>query len=101
MQTHTDRFTAALGAVILLAGLSACAGNRNNIEYEMEKMAAKQSMIPQPVAQAPVATDGSLWQASSSLNGMFIDTKARNVGDIVTVKIDSQNLGKEVGNECN
>jgi len=35
-----------------------------------------------------VGSDGSLWQAGSSLNGMFIDTKARNVGDIVTVKIE-------------
>lgn len=88
MQTKTDRLTTALWALVLLIGISACAGNRNNIEYEMEKMAVKQSMIPQPVAQPPVATDGSLWQAGSSLNGMFIDTKARNVGDIVTVKIE-------------
>ena len=55
MQTKTDRLTTALGALVLLIGISACAGNRNNIEYEMEKMAVKQSMIPQPVAQAPVA----------------------------------------------
>jgi flagellar L-ring protein precursor FlgH len=88
MQTHSDRLTIALGALVLLIGLSACAGNRSNIEYEMEKMAAKQSMIPQPAARAPVDSEGSLWQASSSLNGMFIDTKARNVGDIVTVKIE-------------
>jgi len=88
MQTHTDRFVAALGAAMLLIGLGACAGNRNNIEYEMEKMAVKQSMIPQPVVSPPVDSEGSLWQAGSSLNGMFIDTKARNVGDIVTVRIE-------------
>ena len=88
MQTKSDRLTTALWALFLLIGISACAGNRNNIEYEMEKMAVKQSMIPQPVAPPPVGSDGSLWQAGSSLNGMFIDTKARNVGDIVTVKIE-------------
>jgi len=88
MQTKTDRLTTALWALLLLIGISACAGNRNNIEYEMEKMAVKQSMIPQPVPPPPVGSDGSLWQAGSSLNGMFIDTKARNVGDIVTVKIE-------------
>lgn len=88
MQTHTDRFVKALCAAMVLIGLSACAGNRNNIEYEMEKMAAKQSMIPQPVVSPPIDSDGSLWQVSSSLNGMFIDTKARNVGDIVTVRIE-------------
>lgn len=88
MQTTTDRFVTAFCAVILLIGLSACAGNRNNIEYEMEKMAVKQSMIPQPVVSHPAESDGSLWQAGSSFNGMFIDTKARNVGDIVTVRIE-------------
>jgi len=88
MQTNADRKTTALCALLLLIGLSACAGNRNNIEYEMEKMVAKQMLIPQSVPRPSVDSDGSLWQASSSLNGMFIDTKARNIGDIVTVKID-------------
>jgi flagellar L-ring protein precursor FlgH len=88
MQTNPDRLTAAFCALLLLIGFSACAGNRNNIEYEMEKMTAKQMMIPPPAPQPSVDPDGSLWQASSSLNGMFIDTKARNIGDIVTVKID-------------
>jgi flagellar L-ring protein precursor FlgH len=88
MQTHTNRFVTTLGAVILLSALAACAGNRNNIEYEMEKMAVKQRMIPQSAVIPPVDSDGSLWQAGSSLNGMFIDTKARNVGDIVTVRIE-------------
>ena len=88
MQTHSDRLTIALGTLVLLISLNACAGSRSNIEYEMEKMAANQSMIPPSTARAPVDSEGSLWQASSSLNGMFIDTKARNVGDIVTVKIE-------------
>lgn len=88
MQTQADRFTAVIVALLLLAGLSGCAGNRNNIAYEMEKMAAKQSQSPYPTLPPPTDNDGSLWQASSSLNGMFIDTKARNIGDIVTVKID-------------
>jgi flagellar L-ring protein precursor FlgH len=88
MQTKTTPSILFLGALIGLMGLSACAGNRNNIEYEMEKMAAKQRMIPPPTPQPAVDSDGSLWQASSSLNGMFIDTKARNIGDIVTVRIE-------------
>ena len=88
MQTHANRLATALCALLLLIGISACAGNRNNIEYEMEKMAVKQSLIPQPAPQPPVDSDGSLWQVGSSLNGMFIDTKARNIGDIVTVKIE-------------
>ncbi len=88
MQTNADHLATALCTLLLLIGIGACAGNRNNIEYEMEKMAAKQSLIPQPAPRPPVDSDGSLWQAGSSLNGMFIDTKARNIGDIVTVKIE-------------
>ena len=88
MQTKTTPSILFLVALIGLMGLSACAGNRNNIEYEMEKMAAKQRMIPPHTPQPSVDSDGSLWQASSSLNGMFIDTKARNIGDIVTVRIE-------------
>jgi len=87
MQRNADRLVTALCALLLSIGISACAGNRNNIEYEMEKMAAKQNMVPQSVPQPHVISDGSLWQVGSSLNAMFIDTKARNVGDIVTVRI--------------
>ncbi len=88
MQIYATRLATVLVAVVLLIGISACAGNRSNIEYEMEKMAAQQKMIPQAVPRAPDISDGSLWQVGSSLNGMFIDTKARNVGDIVTVRIE-------------
>jgi len=54
-----------------------------------------------PVASAPVAPpapvpettnradyqENSLWQASNGLSGLFLDTKARNLGDIVTIEI--------------
>jgi flagellar L-ring protein precursor FlgH len=88
MQTKIKKITGAFCALLMLVGISACAGNRNNIEYEMAKMAAKQQMIPQQIHPPPVQAEGSLWQANSTLNGMFIDTKARNIGDIVTVRIE-------------
>jgi flagellar L-ring protein precursor FlgH len=49
-----------------------------------------------PVAAAPAAPEtasradyqeNSLWQASNGLSGLFLDTKARNIGDIVTIEI--------------
>ena len=88
MQNIIYQFTAVLIFLHLLVGFSGCAGNRNNIDYQMDQMAAKQMMIPQSYPQSSVGHEGSLWQANSSLNGMFIDVRARNVGDIVTVKID-------------
>ena len=82
------RLTTHLTVLFLLVGFWGCAGNRNNIEYQMEQMAAKPIAVPQPYPQASVRHEGSLWQANSSLNGMFIDVRARNVGDIVTVQIE-------------
>jgi flagellar L-ring protein precursor FlgH len=88
MQNIISRFTAVLVVLHLLVGFSGCAGNRNNIDYQMEKMAAKQMMIPQSYPQAAVGHEGSLWQADSQLNNLFVAIKARRVGDIVTVKIE-------------
>jgi flagellar L-ring protein FlgH len=88
MHTQPYRFTSVVLVLLLLAGLGGCAGNRNNIDYEMEKMVAKEMEAPYPAPQPQVNSDGSLWQTGSSLNSMFIDTKARNIGDIVTVRID-------------
>ena len=72
----------------LIVGLAGCAGHRNNIQPALQQMQAREDMVPHPVPGPSLSTDGSLWQVRSSLNGMFIDTKARNVGDIVTVEID-------------
>ncbi|MFZ3047586.1 MAG: flagellar basal body L-ring protein FlgH [Desulfatirhabdiaceae bacterium] len=55
----------------------------------------KQTQIPppsDPVYYAasdtrPAQTEGSLWVETGTLNDMFINPKARNVGDIVTIKI--------------
>ena len=71
-----------------LAGFSGCAGHRNNIDYQMEQMSTKHAMVPQSYPQSAAPQEGSLWQANSTLNGMFIDVRARNVGDIVTVQIE-------------
>ena len=88
MQNTTSRLTAVLMVIHVLVGFSGCAGNRNNIDYQMEQIAAKQMMIPQSYPQSAVGQAGSLWQADSQLNNLFVAIKARRVGDIVTVKIE-------------
>lgn len=44
-----------------------------------------------PVKEAPIThykrAEGSLWQDNSSMNQLFMDQKARGVGDVVTVNI--------------
>jgi flagellar L-ring protein precursor FlgH len=88
MQTTIKRLTAViLVLLLLLVGLGGCTGNRKNIQPAIQQMPPPQ-MIVRPPAALPVNNGGSLWQARSSFNGLFIDTKARNIGDIVTVKID-------------
>ena len=87
MKTTIYRLTAGILTLLLLVGLGGCTGNRNNIQAAIQQMPPPQ-MIVRPPALAPADNGGSLWQARSSFNGLFIDTKARNIGDIVTVKID-------------
>lgn len=80
-----------ISVFIVLAGilsLGGCAGNRKNVQYARQQVPA-QPVAPPPAVSSPAAdNDGSLWQTRSSLNGLFIDTKARQVGDIVTVQIE-------------
>ncbi len=88
MQKTPILIATAVFAVTLIVGFAGCAGNRNNIQPALQHMQAKEEMVPHPAPEACVSDHGSLWQAHNSLNVMFIDTKARNVGDIVTVEID-------------
>jgi len=88
MQKTPIRLTTAVFAVILIVGLAGCAGNQNSIQPALQQMQAKEEMVPHTAPEPSVSDDGSLWQAHNSLNVMFMDTKSRNVGDIVTVEID-------------
>jgi len=88
MQKTFNRLTTAVFAVILIVGLGGCTSNRNNIQPALQQMQAKEETVHQSAPEPSANNDGSLWRVRSSLNGMFVDTKARNVGDIVTVQID-------------
>jgi flagellar L-ring protein precursor FlgH len=74
-------------ALWLLVGLGGCTGNHKKLQPANQKMPPRQMMVRQPAVSVE-ENNGSLWQARSSFNGLFIDTKARNIGDIVTVKIE-------------
>ena len=89
MQTATHRMITGMLALALIVGLGACAGtgSRVNIQQAKEQIPTEHMSVRPPIP-TPEENSGSLWQTHSSLNGLFIDTKARNIGDIVTVKID-------------
>ncbi len=72
--------------LISIGGLWNCSSSQKNVQPPPAPMPVAVQPIVEP--QQVSDTEGSLWQARSSMNGLFIDTKARNVGDIVTIKID-------------
>jgi flagellar L-ring protein precursor FlgH len=87
MQTTHYRLMSGILALWLLVGFGGCTGNRKNIQPAIQQMPPRKMMVRQPAASVE-KNNGSLWQTHSSFNGLFIDTKARNMGDIVTVKIE-------------
>lgn len=73
---------------LLVVGLTGCAATRQTLPPVAEKIPSKPTMpIKAEPLPPPPEFQGSLYAAGSSFNDFFIDTKARNVGDIVTVKI--------------
>ena len=97
MQKTIKRLTTAILTLIMLIGFGGCTGNRKNIQYAIQPLPPQQMTAP-PLAVSPEDNDGSLWQARSTFNGLFIDTKARNIGDIVTVKIEESAQAKNSAN---
>lgn len=87
MRTTRNRLTVGIFTLLILIGMGGCAGNRNNVQPAIQQMPSPLMTVPPPAVTSE-AHNGSLWQARSSFNGLFIDTKARNIGDIVTVKIE-------------
>ena len=68
---------------LALVGITACANTHKAID-------SKSAVIPQKIYKAkPVKyNDGGIWPGDTSKNLLFEDTKARKVGDIVTVLLN-------------
>jgi flagellar L-ring protein precursor FlgH len=71
--------------LVLLAGAAGCKTTQRNAEADAMKYTAPVKMAAQSVPTP--RTEGSLWQEDAPLNHMFASAKARNVGDIITVRI--------------
>ena len=97
MHSTPKHWAAGILTLVLIGGFGGCTGNRHNIQPAIQQMPPQQMLRSQPVP-TPEENGGSLWQARSSFNGLFIDTKARNIGDIVTVKIEES---AEASNKAN
>ena len=73
--------------VLLIGGFTGCAATRQTLPPVAEKTTVRQEMQINVEPMAQPVFQGSLYAVNSSFNDFFIDTKARKVGDIVTVKI--------------
>ena len=74
-------------AALLLISLAGCAVVQRTAPPVAEKVPQKERMEIKEPPLPPAEFNGSLYNARSNFNGFFIDTKARSVGDIVTVNI--------------
>ena len=73
--------------MLLGTSLVGCALPQRTLPPVAEKMPIEEKIEIKEQPLAPMECTGSLYEARSSFNSFFIDTKARQVGDIVTVKI--------------
>jgi flagellar L-ring protein precursor FlgH len=85
--------------IFLLLAMAACSGSRS----AMQPAEAQPVAIP-PEPRAAVEArpapdcDGSLWPASGDIGSLFVDTKARRVGDIVTVRVEESSSATNEAN---
>ena len=98
MKTTKYYFTALLFAGVVCIGSGGCAGKRPNDQPAIPKTAINERVDVEADQLQIVRNDGSLWQTSSSLNSLFMDTKARKVGDIVTIRIDESSRATNKAN---
>lgn len=86
---HTNRATtpALLLVLIMLAGCSSSTTTRNTAIASTSAPLMAQPMRLQDSGDDFVPAQGSLWVAQGGLSEMFINQKARRIGDIVTIKI--------------
>ena len=71
-------------SLVLCLGLAACAGNEKIFDSSSEAFYSKK-IYPELNYQS---MEGSLWPGETSENFLFADTKAKRVGDVVTVILE-------------
>lgn len=80
----------AAAAILLLCGLTGCAGDRRVVTGSEPVPAVPPSHYrpPTPAAAAAASEDGaSLWRDDGLFSDLFVLPKARGIGDVVTIKI--------------
>ena len=87
MSQHNQRLVILSVLTLMFVGLCGCATPQLKMPPLAEKAPLKEKIEIKEAPLRPVGSEGSLFAAHSLFNDLFIDTKARKVGDIVTVRI--------------
>ncbi len=85
-----QRLVSTVMTFLLILSLSGCVTASKGLKSSTEVQPAETGNTRLASAQsvdAPLQSEGSLWQESGPFNQLFIDQKARRIGDIVTIKI--------------
>jgi len=88
--------------ILLLLGLMVpavgCAGRQVPVVPQMPAPPPVDAMHSLNAARAAAYQENSLFTNGSGMNGLFLDTKARTAGDIVTVKIEESSKATNKAN---
>ena len=87
MQNHSQCLIGLTILTLSVGILLGCAATRQTLPPVAEKMPPKEQMAIETQPLPAPEFNGSLYAVQSNFNDFFIDTKARKVGDIVTVEI--------------
>ena len=82
----------------LLAVVFGCAGRQTPAVPQMPPPPLSEAVSSLNAARVAAYQENSLYIAGSGLNGLFLDTKARTAGDIVTVKIEESSKATNKAN---
>jgi flagellar L-ring protein precursor FlgH len=90
---HAAVFQLRLFVIVTLCLLLGCATSSKRAETAKEPepqqslAQLKESLARQSAQDAANVTEGSLWQEHGELGSLFINPKARSIGDVVTIRI--------------
>jgi flagellar L-ring protein precursor FlgH len=97
-----SRIVDTAARILILAGLLAlafgCAGRQTPAVPQMPPPPPSEAVNSLNAARVAAYQENSLYIAGSGLNGLFLDTKARTAGDIVTVKIEESSKATNKAN---
>lgn len=98
MPRTPDFATRVLLLLAMIVPVLGCAGRQVPMVPPMASPPLAESMNSLNAARAAAYQENSLYISGSGLNGLFLDTKARTAGDIVTVKIQESSKATNQAN---